>query len=456
MKLWKRILIIKLILRLAVASIFVPNTVWSQALPQAQPDKVSRAVSAALQDGMRSRGFAANDPRFVNTLARAAPQLSVVAGGAAAVTVGAVTAPAWASIAAAIAVGAVISYAVSLALDGIVDWLFRPDGKIDESSKAPGVPSGTSMLAGGSYWSATVGVPVRTAYSGDGEALARQAHADDRRRLGMKPSNDYTCKQTSDASIWYCGQGTAAFHKSGAPGSCTSGGMLNQGICTGFDYLPAPVEPAEAVPVSTAVQHIPSADLDKPLNPVLIAALANQAWKQAASQPGYDGLPYPQNAPITAAELAPWAQANPDLWPSVRDFVQPNPATQSNPQPWGLPSNPTAPVITPTPAPNQGTSNPAGDSPQVNLGPDPAIGAPTLETIPTAQQIANPVLQLAPELRSFQASGQSGVCPKPTLELFGTHVLDAHCQLIENNKPALQAAMTFAWAAMALLIVLSA
>jgi hypothetical protein len=232
--------------------------------------------------------------------------------------------------------------------------------------------------------------------------------------------------------------------------------MLNQGICTGFDYLPAPVEPAAAVPVPTAIQHIPSADLDKPLNPVLIAALANQAWKQAAAQPGYDGLPYPQNAPITAAEVAPWAQANPDLWPSVRDFVQPNPPTQSNSQPWDLPGSPTAPVMTQSPKPNQGTTNPAADGQKVDLGADPAIGAPTLESIPTALQIADPILQLAPELRSFQASGQAGVCPKPTLELYGTHVLDAHCQLIESNKPALQAAMTFAWAAMALFIVLSA
>lgn len=87
---------------------------------------------------------------------------------------------------------------------------------------------------------------------------------------------------------------------------------------------------------------------------------------------------------------------------------------------------------------------------------DPGVGAPTLEQPPTAQQIANPILQLAPNLRGFQATSKTGVCPRPTIELYGAHVLDAHCKLIEDNKPVLQMAMTFAWTALALFIVLSA
>jgi len=35
-------------------------------------------------------------------------------------------------------------------------------------------------------------------------------------------------------------------------------------------------------------------------------------------------------------------------------------------------------------------------------------------------------------------------------------VLDAHCKLIDDNKAVLQLAMAFAWAALALFIVLSA
>ena len=458
MRLWKRILILKLIIRLALLTVFAPTVSWAQALPQGQPEKVSRSVSAALQEGMRSRGFAANDPRFINTIARTSPQLSVVAGGsAAAITVGAVTAPAWVSVAAAIVVGAVVSYAVSLAIDGIVQWVFRPDGKIDERSDAPPVVSGAALVQGGPYWVALVGSPkAYNAYSGDGEALARQAHADDRRRLGMAVNNDYTCRLNSGGDYMMCGQGFASYYKNGAPGNCTSGGMLSQGSCTGFDYLPPPVAPATAVPVPAAVQHIPSADLDKKLNPVIVAALANQAWKQAAEQPGYDGLPYPQNNPITAEDLGPWAKANPEHWPSVRDFVQPNPQTSTNPQPWGLPGSPAAPQITPTPLPNQGTTNPAANSPQVNLGADPAIGAPNLEGVPTAQQIAAPILQLAPDLLGFQASGHEGVCPQPSIDLYGTHVLDAHCKLIEANKPVLKVAMAFAWVAFAAFVVLSA
>ncbi|MEY2838530.1 MAG: hypothetical protein RJB60_829, partial [Pseudomonadota bacterium] len=107
---------------------------WAQAQPVAQPDRVGRAVSGSLQTGMQSRGFAMNDPRFGNTLARISPSLSAVAGTAGAITVGAVTAPGWVSAALAIGVGAVLSYAVTVGIDALVKWLFRTDGKIDQSS----------------------------------------------------------------------------------------------------------------------------------------------------------------------------------------------------------------------------------------------------------------------------------------------------------------------------------
>ena len=418
---------------------------------------MNRAVSGVVSEAAEKRGFTMRDPRIGNTLARISPHLSVIGGTAAAVTVGAVTAPAWASVALAIGIGVVVPYAVSLAIDGIVNWLFRSDGTIDESSEAPPVQSTTSMAQGGPYWAATVGFPKSyTAYSGDGEALARQSHADDRRRMGMSVDNNYTCRKSGDGGSWFCGQGTAAYYKTGAPGTCTSGGMLAQGNCTGFDYLPAPVKPESRVPISTAASHIPDSDLKKKLNPVIVAALANQAWQHAASQPGYDGLPYPQSNPITAEEATSWAQAHPEYWPSVSDFVSPRPETQTSTDPWSLLSNPASPGTSTPARPNEGTTNPASNQPLANLGADPGIGFPQLEEIPTAQKIAAPILQLAPDLRAFEAQGVAGSCPRPSIELYGTHVIEAHCKLIDDNKPVLRLAMVFAWAALALVIILSA
>lgn len=105
---------------------------------------------------MISRGFAANDPRFGATLSRASNGIAGVAGTAAAVTVGAVTAPGWASIALAAGIGAVVTYAVTLGIDALVNWLFRTDGKIDQSSSANLAYDADGFNAGDTVW-----VPTR-------------------------------------------------------------------------------------------------------------------------------------------------------------------------------------------------------------------------------------------------------------------------------------------------------
>ncbi|MRT19651.1 hypothetical protein FYM52_04700 [Comamonas sp. CAH-2] len=442
MNLFKSWLIAKLSLLL-----MLPSAAWSQALPNPQPEQVNRAVSGVLQDSMRTRGFAANDPRFGNTIARISPALTGVAGTtAAAVTVGAVTAPAWATVALAAGIGAVVTFAVSLGLDALVKWLFS-DGKIDEHSGALSPANVPGTFFGNDVWCTNQGGGGCAASA---EAMAAQT-VSNLGQSAVSGSYDasggvYTLKTNTGLSI-YVSKGRGAV-------SCPGGHYYKGSQCVPLtfpgDSIRTGLSPAEAI------KGLPESDLNKQLNPTLLAALANRAWQQAAQQPGYDGLPYPQSNPITSTEAARWAQAHPEYWPTVRDFVRPNPVTMGNPNPWALPSNPTAPELTPSPQPNEGTTNPAKDQPQVNLGPDPAIGAPTLEQIPTAQQIAEPILQLLPELRHFEVQGVTGVCPRPTIDLYGPIVIEAHCKLIEDNKHILQAAMAFAWAAMALFIVLSA
>lgn len=453
MKLLKKWLLIKLCILLAM-----PFNGWAQALPVAQPDRVGRSISGVLQDGMRTRGFAANDPRFGNTLARISPQLSGVAGTtAAAVTVGAVTAPAWVSVAAAIVVGAVITYAVNLGIDSLVKWLFRADSKIDESSDSAASPSTTAMVQGGQYWLADFS-GAGMAYSGDGQALALQANAYNRTKAGLTPEQSPTCSYNAGNLIWYCGSwGSAQQRTTGAPASCPAGSMYLTGVCTGFTYMTPPVPAASGVSIPTAVSHIPASDYDKPLNPVIVAGLANSAWQKAASQPGYDGLPYPQSNPITATEVATWTAQNPSYAPTVRDFVAPNPVTTANPQPWALPQNPTAATTSPAVTPNANTTNPAAANPQQNLGADPAIAVPTLEQTPTAQMILQPILNLLPDLKNFNPTMAAGTCPRPTLNLFGqTQTFEAHCTMLENNRAVIHAAMVLAFTLSALLIILSA
>jgi len=93
----------------------------------------------------------------------------------------------------------------------------------------------------------------------------------------------------------------------------------------------------------------------------------------------------------------------------------------------------------------------------VNLGTDPGIGAPTLETTPTAQAILNPVFNLLPSFRNFVVPAHSGACPKPSMTIFNKYmVMDAHCTVLENIRPTLYAVMFFVWLLLGALIVLAA
>ncbi|CAN5873980.1 virulence factor TspB C-terminal domain-related protein [soil metagenome] len=435
-----------------------PFSAYGQSLPAAKPDNVSRAISGALQGALQTRGFAANDPRFANTLARISPQITGVAGTAAAVTVAGVTAPGWASVALAIGIGAVVTYAVNLGLDALTRWLFRTDGKIDESGDSLQVQTSTAMTLGGAYWkvsfhSASVNIELA---GGDGEALARQGYSEYLSQTNQNTQTSANCSVS--ANTVSCGIIFANKQATGAPASCPAGSMYKGGACGAYSFVSPPaVATKTGVTPQTATTDIAPADLNKPLNPAIIAAIANRAWQQAASQPGYDGLPYPQSNPVTASEAQAWTAQNPTLAPTVQDFTAPNPVSTSQPSPWALPQNPTATTTTPATTPNTNTTNPASANPLQNLGPDPGTGAPTLEQIPTALQIIQPLLNLFPDLKNYNPSMSVGACPRPTLNLFGhTQTVEAHCTILENNRAAIHAAMVLAFSLLALLIVLSA
>lgn len=428
---------------------------WAQAQPVAQPDRVARAVSGSLQTGMQSRGFAMNDPRFGNTLTRISPGLAAAAGTAGAVTVGVVTAPGWVSAALAIGVGAVLSYAVTLGIDALVNWLFRTDGKIDQSSASNLAYDANGFSQGDLVWryrrfDGTI------VMGGDANSLARQFRYDDLMRQGVTNPSEPTCFANGPVG-YFCGNYQVTLDGT-APVTCGRGMMVVGSVCTSYSFpLPAAVQALQGQTVQQAVSALPASELDKQLNPAIVAALANQAWKDAASQPGYDGLPYPQSNPISSAEVASWMAQNPSYAPTVGDFVAPNPTTTANPTPWALPLNPTSTTTSPATTPNANTTNPAAANPLQNLGVDPAIGSPTLEDTPTAQMILQPILSLLPDLRAYNPSMSIGTCPKPTLSLFGeTQTFESHCTILEDNRAAIHAAMLLAFTLLALFIVLSA
>lgn len=428
--------------------------------------KVNRAVSGVMQDAMTSRGYARLDPKYHNTMVRTTNVFGAAAAGAAGVTVGAVTAPAWVSILLVTVVSAAVGYLVTMALDSLTDWLFRPDGKIDLTTDPVSSDKYAALVAGKPYWKSSRFKSTSAwdvTYGGDGLALAYEADRSYRLVSGasQRKPDPSQCTFAMDVNKQYvekitCGSlGVATLYFTGSPYACPEGQFWVAGACSNYGFTEANGSSQTGVTLQKAVDSS-TAEFQKPLNPAIIAKLANQAWEKAASMPGYDGVPYQISKPITATDVETWTKANPNYAPTVGDFLTPNPVTTDNPYPWALPDNPTEAVTTPATTPNTGTTNPS-TQPQENLGPDPNIGAPTLEQTPTAQMILDPVLNLMPSLKNFSPSVSSGICPRPSFTIFAkAYVLESHCTLFEENRSVISAAMILAFSIMALFIVLSA
>jgi hypothetical protein len=455
---WKRLLIWKLCLSLALLPGMSSELRAQTTTSQAAQWNMNRALSGITQQALQNRGYVSTDPRTYSTLASMSTTAGAIAGGtaatAAAITLGAVTAPAWGSILLVAGVSSLVGVLVQLGVTGLVNWLFRPDQKIDQT--AP--PGQFASCVSGSllYWDAVAG--GQTIYACDGMDLARQA-LQINRPLTAGQSTAVTCVDSvTVVSCTNANGGANAFRRSGTMSAACGSGMYQVGTsCVPYTFTPAGAVPAATgQTLQQAVTALPATELAKPLNPQLVAATANALWQQAAAQPGYAGLPYPASNPISTAEAQTWMQANPGLWPTVGDFVTPKPTNSTSTQPWALPSDPTAASSPLTTAANPTATNPASANPLSNLGPDPATPAPQLESIPTAEQIVSPILNMLPGHKSFAAASNPGACPTPTIDLYGTHTLNAHCVLLDQSKPTIQAAMMFAWAVVALFIVLSA
>jgi uncharacterized membrane protein len=195
----------------------------------------------------------------------------------------------------------------------------------------------------------------------------------------------------------------------------------------------------------------------------LLANIANKAWQQAASQPGYAGEPYPTASPLTTLDAFRWTQANPTASPTLDDLLRP--ATNAQVYPDGVPISPTIVYSAPT-SPTTGNQNVnVINTPSVNVinkvsvdfGTDPGVAEPTLEATPTGAQILQPLTSLFPELRSFQTPAHASSCPKPVFDVFGKSVvMDSHCTIAEQHRAALAAVMMTVWLLVGLFILLSA
>lgn len=429
------------------------NPVFSQALPVS---KMQSAISGVIQQKAIKRGFAANDPRYAATLSKVGTGLGLVAGTAASIAVGTITAPAWATVILVAGAGAFVSYAVTLGIDGLVNWLFNSNS-IDVSGTATN--SGIPGLAPGApaFQAATNDANGRgtTIYGGDNMALARQAFYG---YAGVGTALIPSCGLNPSGSVATCirspySANATRYTDTFVLPNCPSGHYsVNGSGCVAYTFPPPGAAPAPNQTPQQAVDSLSAVEKAKKLNPALVAETANLAWRNAASQPGYDGLPYSAADPITPAEAVQWQTANPDRYPTVGDFVAPQPASN---KPWSIPPSATAPTQSTDTNPSSGI-NPS-TQPQTNLGVDPVTPPPVIEEPPTSEQILAPILNMLPGFNNFSVPSHAAECPKPSFDLFDKqYVMNSHCVLFEDNRQFIASLMAAVWSLTAVFIVLRA
>jgi hypothetical protein len=397
---------------------------------------------------------------------------------------GAVTAPAWGSIAIGLGLGVVAGFVVELAIDGLVRWAFNADGTITQTvipfvdGKVPAwyVPY-TGELEGSTTDSGTrYGYPTRRPTV---EELLEPwgLTPDDLDRpdlIGyLRATEGYVT--WSPAEGWLVDEWARGI-RNGALTECYGDSIASGELCVEFFQIaPNDIRTVAHADIGTAISAIPRSELSRPLSPEILVELANRAWLEASSQPGYDGVPFSASSPLTTLDVRTAVETSTGLsYPSVGDFTSPEPVSDTFPMP--APNPVTNPGGTPGSNPNPGTEpdgglrpisheedDPADDGEGESDDPDeveesvPDIPEPILEPIPTAAEILQPLRHFFPTLSGLDISAQAGACPRPSFDFGGYQfVLRSHCDLIEETHETITLSCLATFALASLLIVLRA
>lgn len=432
-----------------------------EVLLPARDNKLWLAGGKALENNSYVRGFSRVDPRVIKTFEGISSQANIVVSQAPVVST-TVARPAIATALRSIGRVSTVGFPIALAVGGVIDWYFGPE---DTSSVTVGRRQNVGdLVIGREFWyckSLKAAEPERLV----SECFKRNTSWDAlKSQYDLRVSSDcsypstggYRCaverrSKAYPANGWtVAGQENVYFQPDGSKleYSCPPGYFLDGTLCIPYEDGEGGGSGPTTLPITDAIAELPEDEKAKKLNPQWIADLMNQLWQQAASLPGYQGLPYSPSHSLTPQDFS---SINSDDMPTVDDFVKPveRPSTE-NPIDVNPESN------TGSGGDGGGVTNP-GTGDQINLGGDPNIGAPNLETPPTAQMIIQPLMSLFPDLKSYQANIPSGMCPRPSFEVFDhTYVVESHCDLLEQNRNTIQVAMLAAFGIMSLVIVLRA
>lgn len=432
---------------------FVPAGVASaQALPAYVPpaNKVGGGMANGITQTLIRRGFAANDPRIYATIravgARAAPLAAAAGSGAT-----------WLTVLSRLniyATGAILIY------QGI-KWYMDANGNVVTTTD--GVPinvAGTTQGAGCYYATGASNTCFGTAQEAFIWYQVTNTVYNKFVSITMTPEATGTTAYNNGVRYSVFGKATRSdqnpntifttnsllIYIGTASKSCPGGQGIVNGVCASsqIDKYEATATTSAPTTYQVAYNNLPAEAKDAPVSPELLADATNRHWIDAASQPGYDGVPFDMAKPVTAPDLTPHRDAHPADWPKTSDLVV------------AMPTSP-APIQTTNPNPDQVTAPTTAT--KVDLGPDPGIKEPTLEQTPT--EIFKPIKDLMTPWTTWTMPSHAQSCPtwqaSPSIAGHAFAVdLSYHCTLAEQYRAAIMAAAMLLWALIALFVVLSA
>jgi hypothetical protein len=470
------------VLILSWSLMFVP-VIEAHAQAAAATSRMGSAIAGAVRAKAARWGIAANDPRVTATIVGIETGMAVAARG----TTGG-GAVSWPAILAAAGIAGLVAGGIAFYNSGTEQykWTFKPDGTIVASTTAPknyyapgDMPALTPIVAGKSVFKgyttkwdpvAQRAVVDATVYASDPVVLAIMIvgyGSVTQSSCGVNGWPSYLCYISPNPN-------------SSSPGRVGVEYMASSPVSgsTGIVDERAPLAPATSETTysnagAAAAAPPPASIMVKPVSNEAVAAAANTLWKNAADPNQTGGIPWSASDPITQQDVNEWVSANSGTVPTVADFLgspaQTSSSTASAPS-FSLtggssPSSGGGGSTAPSPTPGQ-TTEPStspvapttpGSGQEINWGPNPNIGAPTLEATPTKESILDPAFKLMPDLKTFAMPSHQSVCPVANFSLFGhAYSMDSHCGLFEENRGVLGAAMVLAYTIAAVRIVLKA
>lgn len=416
--------------------------------------KLGLATSSLIGNKVNARGFAATDPRFTSTVNGVGAAITTIAGGLA-------TGVSWPAVLAAAGISAVATVAIPLLADKAITWIW---GNGDQAQV-----SGSDMVA------TVPNTPIYGTSTCNNSCVLTHMSPGEQRYFNTATSGVVVLlmlKLVTGATWSYSGMldmsgspiaiapATGNYWKSimvqtggytkvdGSTVSAPTGGayvMFLHYPPTGQQEMPSYLP--QMKPTAQIFLDIPQPALASPMSNEALATIANAQWRAASLQLDYPGLPYDATNPITAQDVAVWRATNPSSVPTLNDYFSPalNPTTGK------------VDITTPTTNPNASNTAPTGTA--VNLGTDPGVTAPTLETPPT--DLFKPISDLMQLWLSWAVPDHDGACPtwqaSPSISGHIYNIdLSYHCTFAESYRSAITAAALACWFAIAAFIILSA